>query len=310
MRPDAHPSPATRSYLDLLLSETPPPPSSVRLDLTGPATNRDARHPGEREVEMEWDFFVRIGRQLIELGVDELVLANLGDAFKCSWLNEAITYAKQYFYFPHVVLRADMLSSSAEQLEGAVGAGIDGLIFNFNVSCAEWRMRAGECLASDSRFFMRKLEKVMAAREQLFVQQGQRCHIYVAQLGTGAQMGGRVRQAMAEVAAAADHEYFEWLPEKQDLLGVDKAVAQPVRGGKCHCWTPFTEAHVTADGYLAACRHDYFGSSKVADLNQVTFGEAWHSETYQRARSGVLSGKLEGTLCGRCPIRSGYRRDA
>jgi hypothetical protein len=310
MKTDTHNSPATQTYLDLLLSETPPPPASVRLDLTGPATNRDARHLGEREVKMRWDFFVRISRQLVALGVNELVLANLGDAFKCPWLNEAISFAKQYFRFPHVVLRADILSSSVEQLEEAVEAGIDGLIFNFNLSCAEWRERADACLVTDPQYFMHKLERVMATRELVFARRAGRCHIYVAQLGRRTHLSDRLQQAIAQLVEVADHEYFEWLPEKQDLLGVERAVAVPARDGKCHCWTPFTEAHVTADGFLTACRHDYIGSSTVADLNQVTFGEAWHSKTFQHTRTGVLLGKLEGTLCACCPIRSGYRQDA
>ena len=310
MKTNAQFSPGTSVYLDLLLSETPPPPSSVRLDLTGPATNRDARHPGEREIKMRWDFYVRIIPQLVELGVDELVLANLGDAFRCPWLSEAIVFAKQYFHFPRVVLRADILSPSVEQLEEAVGSGIDGLILNFNVSSSEWRTMAGEALAADSNYFMRKLESAMVAREKLFARQGQRCQVYVAQLGTGTHLDDRLQQAITELTKAADHEYFEWLPEQQDLLGVENAEAVPARDGKCHCWTPFTEAHVTADGYLNACRHDYFGSSTVADLNQVTFSEAWHNKTYQHTRSGILLGRLEGTRCARCPIRSEYRPDA
>jgi hypothetical protein len=310
MKTDAQTFPATHAYVNLLLSETPPPPASVRLDLTGPATNRDARHPEQREIKMRWEFFVQISRQLIAMGVDELVLANLGDACKCPWSNEAIAFAKQYFRFPHVVLRADVLSSSDEQLEGAVDAGIDGLIFNFNVSCAEWRAKADACLADDPQYFMRKLECVMAERERVFARREQRCHIYVAQLGRRAHLSDSLQRAIAELVELADHEYYEWLPEKQDLLGVERAVAEPARDGKCHCWTPFTEAHVTADGFLTACRHDYIGSSTVADLNQVTFGEAWHSKTFQHTRTGVLLGKLEGTLCACCPIRSGYRQNA
>lgn len=310
MKTDTQQPSAATTYFDLLLSETPPPPTSVRLDLTGPATNRDARHPGEREIKMRWDFFVRIIPQLVELGVKELVLANLGDAFKCPWLIEAIVFAKQYFLFPHVVLRADILSPSVEQLEEAVGAGVDGLILNFNVSSAEWRASADQCLESDPRYFMRKLEKVLAAREQLFNRQGQHCHVYVARLGGSGLASDRLQQAIDEMAEMADHEYFEWLPEKQDLLGVEIGGAVPARDGKCHCWTPFTEAHVTADGFLNACRHDYFGSSTVADLKAMTFSEAWHSKPYQETRSGILQGKLEGTLCARCPIRPGYRPDA
>lgn len=310
MKTDRRTPLATRSYLDLLLSETPPPPASVRLDLTGPATNRDARYPREREIKMRWDFFVRIVPQLVGQGVNELVLANLGDAFKCPWLIEAIVFAKQYFRFPHVVLRADILSPSVAQLEEAIGAGVDGLILNFNLSCADWRARADECLASDPHYFRHKMDKAMAARELLHARQGKRCHVYIARLGASSLASTRLQQSITELAEISDHEYFEWLPEKQDLLGVETPTALPARDGKCHCWTPFTEAHVTADGYLNACRHDYFGSSMVADLNQVTFGEAWHSKRYQDTRSGVLQGKLEGTLCARCPIRPGYRPDA
>jgi len=297
----------TAQYVSLLMSGTPPPPAFVRLDLSTPETNRDGRHPGARATRMSWSFFSRIASEIEQASPDELVLANLRDAGQCTWIGEAVRFAKDCCAFPHVVLQTDVLSTSPAQVGTAIAAGLDCLVLSFNVACRSWRERTAARLADDPDCLRRPLEQALLAREAQRRAGGRRCLVYVSQLGARRRPGDVIDRAIAELAQLADHDYVEWLPEAQDLVGVPwEEPAGAMAARRCHCWTPFTEAHVTADGFLSACRHDYFGSAHVANLHTTTFWEAWHSPCFQATRIGLINGELEGTLCGSCPIRGSY----
>jgi hypothetical protein len=303
------PSPCdpTAQYVALLMSGTPPPPAFVRLDLSTPETNRDGRHPGARSTRMSWNFFTRIASEIEQAGPEELVLANLRDAGRCTWIGEAVRFAKECCAFPHVVLQTDVLSTTSAQVVAAIDAGVDCVILSFNLACRSWRERAAACLADDPDCLRRILAEALLAREAKQRAGGRRCLVHVSQLGGRRRGDTVVGQAVADLALLADHDYVEWLPEAQDLVGA--AWHRPVGGAparRCHCWTPFTEAHVTADGFLSACRHDYFGSAHVANLNTTAFWDAWHSPCFQKTRIGLINGELEGSLCSSCPIRGSY----
>lgn len=278
----------TGRFISLFCRETPPLPTTVRLDLTPP--DADGVDPGSH---MSWDFFVRVAREIRREGIEDLVLAHQGDAFECTWLPEAITFAKHFCQFPHVVLRADVLTPDARQIRGAIRAGLDCLVLNFNLACPDWRAAALRRLDDNPGFFAEKLAGAKSAREAFFIESGQRCSLYVATLGRRESGQAELDAAVRSLAEAADHHTFE---ERRDL-------ASPFRGapvGGCRCWTPFTEAHVSADGFLVACRHDYNGRSNIADLRQMGFAEAWHEPAFQCLRRALLNGETRGTSCASC----------
>ncbi|MFZ5509993.1 MAG: SPASM domain-containing protein [Pseudomonadota bacterium] len=284
----------TGAFIDLFRCETPPPPTSVRIDLTPPD---DGHGP---DSHMSWDFFIRITREIRRAGVEDIVLAHLGDAFRCSWLPEAITFAKYFCRFPHVVVRTDVLTPTERQLRSAICAGLDCLVFNFNLACPQWKRETVRRLMADPDYLMRKLLAAKNARDDFFVETRQRCALYVAQLGCIESGDKLLDRAIHALAAEADHNAFEELRDVEGVVDADEHQPRGPGAGACACWTPFTEAHITADGFLAACRHDYSGRSHIADLKNVPFLEAWHDPAFQRLRRALITGQTRGTFCSRC----------
>jgi hypothetical protein len=294
-KPEPHINP-TGAFIDLFRRETPPAPTSVRIDLTPPDDGRGL------DSHMSWDFFIRVTREIRRAGVDDLVLAHLGDAFRCSWLPEAITFAKYFCRFPHVVARTDVLTPTDRQLRSAICAGLDCLVFNFNLACPQWKRETVRRLMADPDYLMRKLLAAKGARDNFFVETGQRCAIYVARLGCVESGDKLLDRAIHALAAEADHNAFEELRDVEGVVDADEhqPPGRVPEAGAGVCWTPFTEGHITADGFLAACRHDYSGRSHIADLKSVPFLEAWHDPVFQRLRRALITGQTRGTFCGRC----------
>ena len=89
-------------------SPTPPIPRSVKIELTARcdfncffcATAKKLH----RKADMDEAFYRRIIREMRDAGVEELGVFYLGESFLCTWLPEAIRYAKLDCRFPYVFL--------------------------------------------------------------------------------------------------------------------------------------------------------------------------------------------------------------
>jgi hypothetical protein len=66
------------------------------------------------------------------------------------------------------------------------------------------------------------------------------------------------------------------------------------------CWSAFTEGHVTAEGKLSACCFDATANWTMADLNKVSFMDAWNSESFVSLREAHLKKDVTGTVCQKC----------
>jgi hypothetical protein len=66
------------------------------------------------------------------------------------------------------------------------------------------------------------------------------------------------------------------------------------------CWSAFTEGHVTSDGKLSACRLDERERRVMADLNEVSFRDGWHSARFHELRAAQLRSEVAGTPCVEC----------
>jgi hypothetical protein len=66
------------------------------------------------------------------------------------------------------------------------------------------------------------------------------------------------------------------------------------------CNKPFTIAGVTYEGYLNLCCIDFQNYLAIADLNKLSFIDAWNGEMMQNIRKKFIQHDLKGTLCHRC----------
>ena len=122
------------------LSETPPCPKSVKIELTALCNfscQFCARSRHLREVgQIDRGFFEKLLVDLLRAGVDELGLFYLGESFLVPWLPEAIGYAKE-IGFPYVFLTTNGSLSTPDKVESCMEAGLDSLKFSLNYSDPE-----------------------------------------------------------------------------------------------------------------------------------------------------------------------------
>ena len=88
-----------------------------------------------------------------------------------------------------------------------------------------------------------------------------------------------------------------WKPKPGNPGRLDNMRAEPLP-----CWAVFTEAHVTADGMLAACCFGtgLDGDLAMADLKTTPFADAWNSASFQTLRAAHLAKDVTGTACESC----------
>lgn len=287
---------STKHYMSIFLNEAPPIPPLVRVDLSVPV---ETHAPSDKPAAMSSEFFRCIAREVRSLGVDELVLSHLGDAKQCPWLIDGIRFAKQHCRFPQVHMRVDPLYASDQQLEDAITAGLDCLVFDLNMASESWRERAAGELARNPNHFALRLSHILQKREEIYSRALHRCIVKVSQIGKTLP-DHPMSEAIAKLAGMADTFSVDWLHELEEQA-VENTDESSVPSGGCLCWAPFIEANVSPDGHLLVCSHDNKGNSFVADLKRTEFADAWHAEDFRNTRQGLLNGTIKGTLCAACP---------
>jgi hypothetical protein len=88
-----------------------------------------------------------------------------------------------------------------------------------------------------------------------------------------------------------------WKPKPGNPGRLDNMRSEPLP-----CWAAFTEAHVTADGMLAACCFGtgLDGALAMADLKTISFEDGWNSAAFQMLRRAHLAKDVTGTACEAC----------
>lgn len=279
------------------ITEHPPLPQAVRLDITTPSALRSARGGFEPGGVMDGGLFRCLAKELSNLHISQLVLSSLGDSMQCDWLPGGIRFARTHCLFNKLVLQVDLLSAPENLLRQCIQEGIGHLVIYLNLASGKWRSHAQHLSATDPDYFRREISRLISFRDEFQASTGQRCEISVA------STAHRATHAMAA--------YFQDLDHLPGLVAYNEVLLPPgirpqdaAARGRCHCLSPFIEAHVRSNGHLVACAMDHSGYSFTADLTHTTFTDAWQGQTFRMVRQRVARGEQAGRLCEICPHRA------
>ena len=288
----------------------PPCPKSVKIELTARcnfkcsfcATADKLRD----KADMEWDFYVRLLKDLRQAGVEEIGMFYLGESFILDWLPDAIKAAKDEG-FPYVFITTNGSLSAPDKVKACMEAGLDSLKFSLNYADEQQFADIARVKKSFYRVIIENIKSAVAIRNA----GGYDCGVYASTINYDGDQGRRMKAVVADVEPLLDQVYALPLYSQADLVSVaENERGWAIRGGNpgrfenmrdpVPCWSLFTEARVTHDGHLSACCFDHDGRFHMGDLNEMPFMEAWTSEGFQDLRRAHLSGDVRETVCSKC----------
>lgn len=297
------------------LSETPPPPRSVKIELTARCDYQcffcaSGQRLRQRR-DMDFDLFKKLARDIRKSGVEELGVFYLGESFLLDWLADAIRFAKEECGFPYVFLTTNGRLSTPERIRECIEGGLDSLKFSFNHADARQFQAVTGVAPENYELVKRNIQGARAVRDEVEAQTGHRCGIYASSIMYDGEQRERMQQAVKEIIDHIDEHYF--LPlYNQGALTTDVSKEHgyvPTAGNQGRigalrepvpCWSAFTAGHITYDGSLSACSFDHASAWRMGDLTETPFMEAWHSEPFRNLRRAHLEKNLKGTACEQC----------
>lgn len=287
--------------------QTIPAPRSCKIEITADCNYKCGfcvKSLRANNGQMDRALYSRLIRELFDAGVVELGVFYIGESFTCKWLPEAISEAKEVG-FPYVFLTTNGSAATPARLKECFEAGLDSLKFSINFGDAEQLKSVAQV---GPRYWQKAIDSLKAAR-RIRDEGKHACGIYASSIAFDGEQGAQMRAVVEDIRPYVDEHY--WLP----LYGMSGASKEhgwkpkPGNPGRLDamrdplpCWAVFTEAHITADGLLAAC---CFGSGIdgdliMADLKQVSFADGWNSPAFERLRQAHLELDVSKTACAEC----------
>lgn len=296
-------------------STTPPAPRSVKIELTARcnlACTFCARSLMlRRQTDMDRGLFERLAVEMREASVEELGPFYLGESFLVPWLPEAIGFAKRVAGYPYVFLTTNGTVASPDRVEACLRAGLDSLKFSFNYADRAQFEAVARVKGALFAAIERNLVAARAVRDRIRAETGRRCGLYASYIEYDGAQGRRMAEAIDRIRPHVDEVYALPLYSQADLVGDREAALgwAPVAGNRGRaaalreplpCWSVFTEARVTWDGWLSACCFDHDGRFHMGDLTTTPFRDAWRSAAFRALRAAHLHRDVRGTPCERC----------
>lgn len=292
---------------------TPPAPRSAKIEITGRCNyrcsfcalqSRDGA-PGD----MDMNLFRRITREMRDAGVEEIGVFYLGESFtRKEALADAIRYLKADLGMPYVFLTTNGSLADPQTTHLLMNAGLDSLKWSINAATPE---QFRDVMGVKPELFDRALENLKSTR-QVRDSHNYPCRLYASSILYDGEQQLLMEKLLRERVLPYVDEHY-WLPlysmgsvatAREAELGYRPIAGNQGRIGALReplpCWACFTEAHVTSDGMLSACCFDADGRFAMGDLNNQSFMEAWHSQSFQTLRQAHLAKDVSGTVCEKC----------
>lgn len=236
----------------------------------------------------------RVLKEGYELGVREVGFFSTGEPFVSKNLEHHVACARDYGY-EYLYITTNGALASPKRIKKVIDAGLTSIKFSINAGSREtYKAVHGkddwEKVITNLKFAS-EYRKTLERPFKLYVG-------FVVTKLTEHEVDDFVAtysEYVDEILPVPAHNQYAQMSGAEQILMTDHSER---RSGVCTL--PFARIHVTNEGYLTLCCVDYHNYLAVADLNDMTLGEAWHSEAFQNARELHLTGRLDGTLCGNC----------
>jgi MoaA/NifB/PqqE/SkfB family radical SAM enzyme len=294
------------------LDPSPPPPKSVKIELTARCNYRCGfcalrLRKEQPKSDMEFGLFQRITCEMQAAGVQEIGVFYLGETLMAPELSiRAIKHLKQ-IGISYAFLTTNGSLASAEVVEGLMEAGLDSLKFSMNCYDEEQFSEIVQVKTSLFRQSVENLKEAYAIREK----RGYSTRLYASSILYDGEQKTKMEALVEEIKPYVDEHY--WLPlysmgsvatQREEELGYRPTAGNQGRIGNLvaplPCWSAFTEGHVRSDGTFSLCCFDADGRFTVGDLKQNSFMEVWHSEAFANVRRAHLMNDVTGTVCEDC----------
>lgn len=302
--------------------ETPPPPRSVKIELTARCNYRCvycalATRGATRPPSMDWPFFQRLVQELREDGVEEVGVFLIGESFMApALLVKAIRYLVDVVEMPYVFLTTNGSLASPAWVERVMAAGLHSLKWSINAGSPR---QFAQLTGAPAPLYHRTLEHLQAAWA-LRQRHGYATRLYASSIRYDDAQQVTMRAVIdAQIRPYVDEHY--WLPlYSMGSLATAREASAGYRPGPGNiarldapvdplpCWSCFTEGHVLVDGRLSACCFDATGQWVMGDLTTQSFREAWHSAPFRALRRAHLDRAVQHTICADCLACGGVSR--
>lgn len=297
------------------LSETPPVPKSVKIELTARCNYKcqycAINFRKDKARDMEWPLFERITREIKDLGVEEIGVFYIGESFtNPDLLVKAIRFLKQELKIHYVFLTSNASLAKPDHVRACMDAGLDSLKWSCNATDGE---QFEELMGVPAKLFQIARDNIKAAwviRNKGNYKTG----LYASSIHyNDTQPTRAIKFLENDIFPYVDLHY--WLPlytaggqakEKEHELRMKPIAGNTGRladpSEPLPCWTLFTASHVMADGRMTACCLDGNGKWVMGDLKKQKFMDIWHSEQFKSLRRAHLKKNVLGTVCQKCVL--------
>lgn len=294
-----------REYLDTVV----PAPKSVKIELTSRcnfACGFCAHRLRNDKLEMDWNFYKRITKEMLDCGVEELGVFYIGESLMCNWLPEAIRYAKK-IGFPYVFLTTNGSLMTEMKTQALMDAGLDSLKFSYN-NADPFQFRYITGMAPS---VFQKIQDNIKATFRIRNEGNYATKLYASSILYDGAQAEKMQEAVNKIKDYVDEHY--WLPlysfgakatDKEKEMGYKPTPGNQGRIGALRpplpCWAVFKEGHICVDGKLSACCFDIGEGWIMGDLKEESFLKAWNSDVFKTLREAHLRRDVTGTACENC----------
>lgn len=255
--------------------------------------------------EMDWDFYTRITKEMVDAGVEELGMFYIGESFIIDWLPKAIKHAKD-IGFKYVFITTNGSLATKDKVKECMAAGLDSLKFSFNNTYEQFESITG-VNKSNLDNSIQNIKDAWEVRNS----GNYKCGLYASSIQYNVEQPKDMEEIITSIIPFVDQHY--WLPlysfgsladQREKELGYRPTAGNQGRIGALRdplpCWSAFTEGHITYNGKLSACCFDAGDKWVMGDLNKVSFMDAWNSPDFQKIREAHLKKDVSGTICEKC----------